>query len=266
MSLATMAVRLAVRAALAPFYAQGVTPSWPTIVADRVFDSRFDLLDGRGGTERTPLIVFAVEAIDGMAFSEQLGARGSSRSFNVSARLVLSAQVTSRQRFRDSDTEEEFDAEAADLLDAELADMLDLVQDQAWAVLDQDRLLRRVVKRITKLDAEPYPSSETGEKLAVLANSYYLEPLEDGEHALALVRDLLPSGSPIRARAELALARIDQTRAILTAAKVQRNFPPTPFAVDGGAQGSNPDLSEPVPPPATEPDIYLNLDPEDPAP
>lgn len=262
MSLATMAVRLAARAALAPYFADGVTPSWPTVADGRIFDSRFDLLDGRGG-ERTPLIVFAVEAIDGMAFSEQLGAQSRSRGFNISARLVLSAQVTSRQTFRDSETNETFDAEAADLLDAELADMLDLLQDQAWAVLDGDSLFRKVVKRITKLDAEPYPSSETGEKLAVLANSYFVEPLEDGEKALGLVRDLLPAASPVRARAALALDRIAATRAVLAAARLARSFPAAPFAVDGVAQGANPSLAEPVPPPETAPDIHLTLDPED---
>lgn len=266
MSLATMAVRLAVRAALAPFFAEGSTPSWPTMVEDRVFDSRFDLLDGRGGTERTPLIVFAVEAVDGLAFSEQLGVQGKSRGFNATARLVLSAQVTSRQRFRDDDTNEEFDAEAADLLDSELADILDLVQEQAWAVLDQDRLFRKVVKRVTKLDAEPYPSSETGEKLAVLANSYFVEPLEDGEKALALVRDLCPVGSPQRARAVSALEGLAATRAVLAAARLARTVAPAPFGVDGVAQGAHPDLSAPIPPPAPPPDIHLTLDPQDPAP
>ncbi len=258
-----MAVRLAVKAALAPF---GVDAgALPTMAGDRIFDSRLDLLDGRGG-ERTPLIVFAVEAIDGLAFSEQNGARGE-RGFNGSCRIVISAQVTSRQVFLDTDTNTEFEAEAADLLDHELADILDIVQDQAWAVLQQDPLFGRVAKRVTKLDAEPYPSTETGEKLAVLANSYFVEPLADGVKALEIVRDGLPQGSPVRARAAGAIAQIEQTAARLAAARLARSglVATAPFSASGTAQGAAPPVPPP-PPAATEPAITVTLDPKDPAP
>ncbi len=260
-----MAVRLAVKAALAPHVAPPALPAWPTLVADRVFDSRFDLIDGRGG-ERTPLIVFAVEAVDGQAFSEQNGALGGERGFDLSARLVLSAQVTSRQRFRD-DAGEEFDAEAADLLDQELADMLAVIQDQAWATLDRDPLFRKVTRRVIKLDAEPYPAGETGEKLAVLANSYFVAPLDDGEKALGLVRDGLPNGSTVRGRAVLALSRMESTRAVLDAAVLARSglAAPAPFAVAGTTQGQS--ALTPTPPTAPPPqNVTTILDPQEPIP
>jgi hypothetical protein len=269
MSLAIMAIRLAVKAALSP-YAPPETPatSWPTLAHDRIFDSRFDLLDGRGG-ERTPLIVFAIEAVDGNAYSGQNGAIEAGRGFDISTRLVLSAQVTSRQAFFDPDTAAEFEAEAADLLDQELADILAALQDQAWATLMADPLFKQVTKRTTKLDAEPYPASETGDKLAVLANSYFVEPLGDGEKALSLVRDALPTASPVRARAVLALERLGATRAYLAAAAAIRSgFAPQPFAVDSLAQGAAPPTPEPAAPPAPVPSdrFPVTLDPEDPIP
>lgn len=263
MSLAVMAVRLAIKAALAPFVPEGEDPAWPTLADARIFDSRFDLIDGRGG-ERTPLIVFAVEAIEGAAFSEQNGAR--ERGFDAMVRLVVSAHVTSRQRFRDEETDSEFDAEAAELLDQELADLLMTLQDQVWAVLDRDPLFRKVTRRVAKLDAEPYPSSETGEKLAVLANSYFLSPLDDGEKALAIIRDGLPEGSTVRARAVLALSRMQATRDRIAAAVLARSGLPAalPFHADGVAQGA----AVPVTPPPEQPvpDIHLTLDPKDPLP
>lgn len=262
MSLAVMAVRLAIKAALTPFAAEGVDPAWPTLAGERVFDSRFDLLDGRGG-ERTPLIVFAVEAIEGAAFSEQNGAR--ERGFDNLVRLVISAQVTSRQIFRDEDGGQ-FDAEAAELLDQELADLLMTLQDQVWAVLDRDPLFRKVTRRVAKLDAEPYPATETGDKLAVLANSYFLAPLDDGERALSIIRDGLPESSTVRARAQLALDRMAVTRARISAAALARSglAAAPPFSVDGLAQGA----IAPVPPPPepSVPDIRLTLDPKDPLP
>ena len=264
MSLAVMAVRLAVKAALTPFDGPDVPVVWPTLAADRVFDSRYDLIDGRGG-ERTPLIVFAVEAFDGLAFSSQRGARAETRGFDASARLVLSAQVTSRQRFRGDDDEEEFEAEAADLLDQELADILSTIQDQAWAVLDRDPLFRAVAKRVTRLDAEPYPA-DGGDKLAVLANSLYLEPLSDGEAALALVRDRLHAQSVERARAVAALENMAATRAVIAARAAARSGTPVPFKADILAQGSLPPSLVTPEPPAAEPDITVTLDPEDPIP
>ncbi|MDP3407239.1 hypothetical protein [Bosea sp. (in: a-proteobacteria)] len=266
MSLAVMALRLAVSAALAPYVAPEdiEAATWPTLARDRVFDSRFDLLDGRGG-ERTPLIVFAAEAVEGNAFSAQDGASDARRGFDNSVRLVLSAQVTSRQTF-ETEGGDEFDAEAADLLDQELADMLAILQEQAWATLQADPLFRKVSKRITKLDAEPYPASETGEKLAVLANSYFVEPLGDGEKALAIMRDGLPSASPVRARAVLALERMQATRARLSANVLIRSglAGQTDFAVTSIAQGA----AAPVPatPAPSTPDFTVTLDPEDPLP
>lgn len=266
MSLAIMAVRLAVSAALAPYVAPETfeAATWPTLARERVFDSRFDLLDGRGG-ERTPLIVFAVEAVEGNAFSGQDGASARNRGFDAAARLVLSAQVTSRQTF-ETESGEEFDAEAADLLDQELADMLAVLQEQAWATLQADPLFRKVTLRVTKLDAEPYPASETGEKLAVLANSYYVEPLSDGEKALGIIRDGLPSTSAVRARAVLALDRMQATRDRLAANVLIRSglASETDFAVTGIAQGA----AAPVPatPAPSEPDFTITLDPEDPLP
>jgi hypothetical protein len=263
MSLAVMAVRLAIKAALAPYVAPGFEPAWPTLVADRVFDSRFDLLDGRGG-ERTPLIVFAVEAIEGQAFSAQNGARGDERGFDLSTRMVISAQVTSRQRFRDEDGTE-FDAEAADLLDQELGDMLAVIQDQVWATLDRDPIFRKVTLRVTKLDAEPYPSSESGEKLAVLANSFYIEPLGDGEKALGIVRDGLPAGSTVRARAELALSRMQATRAVLAAAVLARSgiAATASFSATGTTQGQ-PALPPAPPGPPPTSNVTTILDPQEP--
>lgn len=264
MSLSVMAVRLAVKAALAPFDGPDVPVVWPTLAADRVFDSRFDVIDGRGG-ERTPLFVFAVETFDGLAFSSQRGARAETRGFDASARLVLSAQVTSRQRFRDDDANEEFDAEATDLLDQELADILATMQDQAWAVLDRDPLFRAVARRVTRLDAEPYPA-DGGDKLAVLANSLYLEPLSDGETALALVRDRLHVQSPVRARAMTALERMAATRSVIAARAAARSGTPVPFSADILAQGSLPPAPGTSSPPAADPDITVTLDPEDPIP
>lgn len=264
MSLAVMAVRLAVKAALAPFAPEGEEPAWPTLAGDRVFDSRFDLIDGRGG-ERTPLIVFAVEAFEGNAFSDQNGAGTGERGFDAVARLVVSAQVTSRQPFVDEDGQE-FEAEAADLLDHELADRLAILQEQVWIVLQQDPAFKKVARRIRKLDAEPYPATETGDKLAILANSYYLEPLSDGEAALAIVRDYLPEAAPVRARAELALGTVAATRAVLAAAILRRSglAATTPFSVSGIAQGAAP--PSPTSPAPSEPDVHITLDPEDPLP
>ncbi len=261
-----MAVRLAVTAALAPYIAPAdlAEATWPTLARERVFDSRFDLLDGRGG-ERTPLIVFAVEAVEGNAFSAQDGAGAANRGFDAVARLVLSAQVTSRQTF-ETETGEEFDAEAADLLDQELADMLAVLQEQAWATLLADPLFRKVTKRVTKLDAEPYPASETGEKLAVLANSYFVEPLSDGEKALGLVRDSLPLASPVRARALVALGHMQATRDKLAANVLARSGQGSlpDFGVTATVQGTFA-VAPPAPAPS-EPDFNVTLDPEDPLP
>lgn len=262
-----MALRLAVKAALAPYWPQGQAESWPTLAGNRFFDSRFDLIDGRGG-ERTPLVVFAAEAIEGDAFSGQNGA-DAGRGFDLTARLVISAQITSRQRFRGDDGEE-FDAEAADLLDQEMADRLALLQDQIWLVIDADPLVRKLRRRITKLDAEPYPSTETGEKLAVLANSYFIATLNDGEKALQHVVDWLPAESPERRRAELALAGLASTRAFLVAARDRRaGFAPAPFAADVLAQGvsrvSPAASGQPAPePPADR--LTVTLDPKEPLP
>lgn len=261
-----MAVRLAIKAALAPMPTEGGAPDWPTVAEDRIFDSRFDLLDGRGG-ERTPLIIVAVEAIEGSAFSAQNGAGAGSRGFDLTARIVMSAQVTSRQRFRGDDGEE-FEAEAADLLDHELADLLAILQEQAWLTLKSDPLFNKVVLRTGKLDAEPYPSDETGEKLAVLANSLFIEPLADGEKALGLVADLLPAGSPVRARAEAALSQLDKTRATLVRARQRRaGFAPAPFAAGLAAQGVSPTHPPPADPPAPSAiPIAVTLDPKEPIP
>lgn len=269
MSLAVMAVRLAVSAALAPYVADEDfdAADWPTLAMERVFDSRFDLLDGRGGA-RTPLIVFAVEAVEGNAFSAQDGATDAGRGFDATARLVLSAQVTSRQTFVDEVTNEEFEAEAADLLDHELADILAVLQEQAWATLQADPLFKRVTKRTAKIDAEPYPASETGDKLAVLANSTFVEPLGDGEKALRIVRDGLPAGSPVRARAVLALQRMQATRDKLAANVLIRSglAAPASFAVTSTAQGTPAPLPPSEPTAPSEPDFTITLDPEDPLP
>ena len=263
MHLAIMALRLAVKAALAPYWPEGATESWPTLADDRYFDSRFDLLDGRGG-ERTPLVVFAAEAVEGDAFSGQNGATAE-RGFDLTARLVISAQITSRRQFKDEDTGEVFEAEAADLLDQEMADRLALLQDQIWLVIEADPLVRKLRRRIVKLDAEPYPSTETGEKLAVLATSYFAAPLDDGEKALQLVVDWLPALSPERKRAEFALAGMASTRAFLAAAKQRRaGFAPAPFKLEGVAQGVSPAPTDP-PPPADIP-IAITLDPKEPLP
>lgn len=266
MHLSIMAFRLALKAALAPYWPQDVAESWPTLAGNRFFDSRFDLIDGRGG-ERTPLVVFAAEAVEGDAFSGQNGASGE-RGFDLAARLVISAQITSRQTFTDEGTGEEFDAEAPDLLDQEMADRLSLLQDQIWLVIESDPLVRKLRRRITKLDAEPYPSTETGEKLAVLANSYFVAPLEDGEKALQHVIDWLPAESPERQRAGFALAGMASTRAFLLAARARRSgFAPMPFAADVLAQGVSP--SAPVPPAPPEPPadrLSVTLDPKEPLP
>ena len=267
MHLSIMALRLAVKAALAPYWPDGAAVSWPTIAADRFFDSRFDQIDGRGG-ERTPLVVFAVEAAEGDAFSGQNGANAE-RGFDLTARLVISAQITSRQKFEDENGQE-FDAEAADLLDQEMADRLALLQDQIWLVIEADPLVRKLRRRITKLDAEPYPSTETGEKLAVLATSYFVAPLDDGAKALQLVVDGLPAASPERQRAEFALAGLASTRAFLAAAKQRRSgFAPPPFAADAVAQGVSrltppPASSNPPEPPADR--LSVTLDPKEPLP
>lgn len=268
MHLAIMALRLAIKAALAPYWPVGQTESWPTLAGNRFFDSRFDLIDGRGG-ERTPLVVFAAEAIEGDAFSGQNGATAE-RGFDLSARLVISAQITSRQKFTDEDTGQEFDAEAADLLDQEMADRLALLQDQIWLVLSEDPLVRKLRRRITKLDAEPYPSTETGEKLAVLATSYFVAPLDDGEKALQLVVAWLPAESPERQRAELALAGLASTRAFLAAARNRRGgFAPTPFAADVLAQGVShvaPGAAVQPAPEAPANRLTITLDPKEPLP
>lgn len=265
MHLAIMALRLAVKAALAPYWPEGETVSWPTLAGNRYFDSRFDLLDGRGG-ERTPLVVFAAEAVEGDAFSSQNGATAD-RGFDLTARLVISAQITSRQKFEGEDGEV-FEAEAADLLDQEMADRLALLQDQIWLVIEADPLVRKLRRRIIKLDAEPYPSTETGEKLAVLATSYFAAPLDDGEKALQLVVDWLPALSPERKRAEFALAGMASTRAFLTAAKQRRaGFAQAPFKLEGVAQGVSPAPPVPTdpPPPADNP-VAITLDPKEPLP
>lgn len=265
MSLAVMAVRLAIKAALAPFAPEGEEPAWPTLAGNRVFDSRFDLIDGRGG-ERTPLIVFAIEAFEGNAFSDQNGAGPGERGFDAVARLVVSAQVTSRQTFVDDETGDNFEAEAADLLDHELADRLAILQEQVWIVLQQDPAFKKVVRRIRKLDAEPYPATETGDKLAVLANSYYLEPLSDGEAALAIVQGYQAEAAPVNVRAALALGHVAATRAVLVAAARRRSglSSPRPFAVTGVAQGAPHEPGLPNPPAPSAPDVHLTLDPEDP--
>lgn len=266
MHLSIMALRLAVKAALAPYWPEGAAESWPTIAGDRFFDSRFDQIDGRGG-ERTPLVVFAAEAVEGDAFSGQNGATAE-RGFDLTARLVISAQVTSRQRFKNEDTGDEFDAEAADLLDQEMADRLAILQDQIWLVLEADPLVRKLRRRIVKLDAEPYPSTETGEKLAVLATSYFVAPLEDGETALQHVVDWLPPESPERQRAEFALAGLAATRAFLAAAIVRRRgFAAGPFTVDVLAQGVSrtapaPSAPQPSPEPPAE-RFTVTLDPKE---
>lgn len=265
MHLAIMALRLAVKAALAPYWPDNVEPSWPTLASDRIFDSRFDLIDGRGG-ERTPLVVFAAEAIDGEAFSGQNGA-AAERGFDLTARLVISAQITSRQTFEGEDGQA-FEAEAADLLDQEMADRLALLQDQIWLVLSEDPLVRKLRRRITKLDAEPYPSTETGEKLAVLATSYFVAPLEDGQKALELIAEWLPAESTERQRAMFALAGLASTRAFLAAAKQRRiGFVPTPFTLAGVAQGVSPAPPAPTEPPAPPAiPIAITLDPKEPLP
>lgn len=265
MSLAVMAVRLAIKAALAPFVPEGEEPAWPTLAGDRVFDSRFDLIDGRGG-ERTPLIVFAVEAFEGNAFSDQDGAGIGQRGFDAVARLVISAQVTSRQTFVDDETGQDFEAEAADLLDHELADRLAILQEQVWIVLQQDPAFKKVVRRIRKLDAEPYPATETGDKLAVLANSYYLEPLSDGEAALAIVQGYQADAAPVNVRAALALGHVAATRAVLLVAARRRTgqSAPVPFSVDGIAQGAPFPSAPSIPPAPSAPDVHITLDPEDP--
>ncbi|CAD5275008.1 hypothetical protein BOSE62_130670 [Bosea sp. 62] len=268
MHLSIMALRLAVKAALAPYWPDGATVSWPTIAADRFFDSRFDQIDGRGG-ERTPLVVFAAEATEGDAFSGQNGAHAE-RGFDLTARLVISAQITSRQKFTDPETEQEFDAEAADLLDQEMADHLALLQDQIWLVIEADPLVRKLRRRIVKLDAEPYPSTETGEKLAVLATSYFVAPLDDGEKALQLVVDGLPAASPERKRAEFALGGLASTRAFLAAAVQRRSgFAPGPFSAGLVAQGVS--QVTPAPGPSTPPEppadrLSVTLDPKEPLP
>lgn len=266
MHLSIMAWRLAVKAALAPYWPPPQVESWPTLAGSRIFDSRFDLLDGRGG-ERTPLVVFGVEAVEGNAFSVQNGATAE-RGFDLTARMVVSAQITSLQRFRD-DEGEEFDAEAADLLDQEMADRLAILQDQVWLVLEADPLVCKLRRRITKLDAEPYPSSETGDKLAVLANSFFIEPVEDGVAALEAVVSRLHEDAPERARAVFALAEFDRTRSFLAAAKVRRaGFALQPFKVEGLAQGVSPAFppppEDPPPPPAIP--FTVTLDPKEPLP
>ncbi|MCP4564059.1 MAG: hypothetical protein GY873_30135 [Bosea sp.] len=266
MHLSIMALRLAVKAALAPYWPEGQAESWPTIAGNRFFDSRFDEIDGRGG-ERTPLVVFAAEAVDGDAYSGQNGASGE-RGFDVTTRLVISAQITSRQKFKDPDTEEVFDAETADLLDQEMADRLALLQDQIWIVLDGDPLVRKLRRRIVKLDAEPYPSAETGEKLAVLATSYFVATLGDGEKALELVVAGLPLESPERQRAEFALAGMASTRAFMAAAVTRRSgFAPRPFAADVLAQGVSRAIPTPPASPAPPADrLTVTLDPKEPLP
>jgi hypothetical protein len=262
-NLAIMALRLAARAALAPAWSRQ-SGIWPTLAGERVFDSRFDMVDARAG-ERSPLIVMGVEDHAGDAFSGQDGAQGP-RGLDGLARLVFSLQITSRRAvtMRDPQTglDETFDVEEADLLDHELADMLAILGEQVKRTLDADPVFRKVCRRITKTDENPYPDGETGEKISILAVSLYVEPLSDGVAALALIRDMLPEDQPERARAVSALANVALTDSFLAAAKLRRSGVPAqaPFAASISAQG-HPASAPPPAPPSSPQGLPATLDP-----